>query len=222
MIDQFIENRRPIRSRNTSMAIKIAQWLASKAIKPNQISVLSIVFSFFAALCLVSTPYLDNGFRALTLITTVIFIFFRLLCNLFDGMLAIEERGTTGKLGEIYNDLPDRPSDILILVAMGYATAASWGITLGWLSAILAVMTAYIRLLGAIAGSKQHFIGPMAKQHRMAVVIGACFLSALTGSCIYSGWIFIMALSLICLGSLFTILRRLQYIVIDLEKESSI
>ena len=217
-MDKLLKGRRTIRFRNTSIAIKTAQWLAYKAVRPNQISLLSIVFSFFAALCLVSAPYLGGSFRAMILITSAIFIIFRPLCNLFDGMLAIEG-GAAGKSGEIYNDLPDRASDVLIFVAMGYATTVPGGITLGWLAATLAVMTAYVRLLGSSVGSKQHFIGPMAKQHRMALVIIACFLSSLAGQYFYSGWIFFFTLSLISLGSLLTIVRRLKCIVTDLEKE---
>lgn len=218
VIDKLLGNRRPIRSRNTSIAIKTARWLAYKTVRPNQISLLSILFSFFAALCLVSAPYLDSRSHPVIFITAAIFIILRLLCNLFDGMLAIEG-GAARKSGEIYNDLPDRPSDVLILVAMGYATTLPWGITLGWLAAMLALMTAYVRLLGSIAGSKQYFIGPMAKQHRMAVVIIACFLNSLAEHYFYSGYLFVFALSLICVGSLLTIVRRLQYILTDLEKE---
>ena len=38
---------------------------------------------------------------------------------------------------------------------------------LGWAAAVLAVLTAYVRVLGGSLGLTQHFIGPMAKQHRM-------------------------------------------------------
>jgi hypothetical protein len=48
------------------------------------------------------------------------------LCNLLDGMLAIEERswvpasaGTVNQIGQIYNELPDRLADIVILVGAG-------------------------------------------------------------------------------------------------------
>src|SRR5713226_6455863 len=47
----------------------------------------------------------------------------------------------------------DRFADVVILVGTGYSIAAfGWGRELGWLAAVLAVMTAYIRLLGGSMG----------------------------------------------------------------------
>ena len=48
----------------------------------------------------------------------------RLLCNLFDGMVAVEG-GFKTKSGEIYNELPDRVADVLILAGAGYAMPSS-------------------------------------------------------------------------------------------------
>ena len=101
----------------------------------------------------------------------------RLLCNLVDGMLAVEE-GFSTKTGDIYNDLPDRISDVLILVGAGYSRGSRMRSTLGWLAAVLAVLTAYVRVLGGSLGVTQHFIGPMAKQHRMFALTIATLLSA--------------------------------------------
>ena len=50
--------------------------------------------------------------------------------------------------------------------------------TLGWCAAVLAVLTAYVRVLGGSLGVTQHFIGPMAKQHRMFTLTIATLLSA--------------------------------------------
>jgi phosphatidylglycerophosphate synthase len=44
----------------------------------------------------------------------------RLLCNLLDGMVAIEG-GFKTKTGEIFNELPDRLSDALILIGAAYS-----------------------------------------------------------------------------------------------------
>jgi len=40
----------------------------------------------------------------------------------------------------------------------------------------MAVLTAYVRFLGRSAGHTEYFIGPMAKQHRMATLTVACAL----------------------------------------------
>jgi hypothetical protein len=43
---------------------------------------------------------------------------------------------------------------------------------------VTAVFTAYVRLLGGSLGVTQHFIGPMAKQHRMFTLTIATLLAA--------------------------------------------
>jgi hypothetical protein len=64
----------------------------------------------------------------------------------------------------IFNDIPDRISDALLLVSAGYAISIiSWGAALGWCAALLAVMTAYVRTLAASLGAPVNFQGPMAK-----------------------------------------------------------
>ena len=49
---------------------------------------------------------------------------------------------------------------------------------LGWSAAVAAVFTAYIRVLGGSLGAVQHFIGPMAKQHRMFTLTVGTLLAA--------------------------------------------
>ena len=87
-------------------------------------------------------------------------------------MVAIEG-GEKSKVGVLYNEVPDRVADSLFLVALGYAIAMPW---LGWLAALAAAVTAYIRVLGGTFGLAQDFRGPLAKQHRMAVMTAACLL----------------------------------------------
>src|SRR4051794_39093503 len=102
--------RRPLRSRGALWAIWLAQRLTRARVRPNHISVASMLAAFAAALCLVHGWWL----------AAALLVQLRLLCNLLDGMVAIEG-GLRTPSGEIYNDLPDRISDALILIAMGYA-----------------------------------------------------------------------------------------------------
>ena len=77
--------------------------------------------------------------------------------------------------GELFNELPDRVSDVLALVAAGYAvTWVGWAPELGWTAALAAVLTAYVRALGGSLGLAQDFSGPLAKPHRMALLTAAC------------------------------------------------
>jgi hypothetical protein len=96
---------------------------------------------------------------------------------------------------------------------------------LGFVAAILAVFSAYVRMLGGASGLKQSFIGPMAKQHRMAALTVACVLSIAEDRLFTSagptfwtpGAILWIALIVINLGCLITIWRRTARIAHELE-----
>jgi phosphatidylglycerophosphate synthase len=132
-------------------------------------------------------------------------------------MVAVEG-GMQTKAGEVYNDLPDRIADALIFVAAGYAVRGlSCGVTLGWSAAVLAVFTAYVRMLGGAGGLKQSFIGPMAKPHRMATLTVACLLSMIEPRFLRLGSVLWTALIVINVGCVVTIVRRTVRIVREME-----
>ena len=121
-------SRRPVKSREQGWASRGASFLQKKGFKPNQISIMSSVFACGAGLCLFLTRYMNStAIDILLFVTAALLIQGRLLCNLFDGMVAIEG-GLKSKSGEIYNDFPDRISDAFILAGAGYAVACvEWG-----------------------------------------------------------------------------------------------
>jgi phosphatidylglycerophosphate synthase len=160
-------DRRPLASRDTAWARRIAALLARSSITPNQISVASIAFAALGAWALVDA-------RPLALVAAAICVQLRLLCNLIDGMVAIEG-GKQSPVGALYNEFPDRIADSLLLVALGHAALVPW---LGWLAALLAALTAYVRATGGALGFAQDFRGPMAKPHRMATLTLACLIGA--------------------------------------------
>jgi phosphatidylglycerophosphate synthase len=196
-------DRRPLSTRDQGWAKHTAAWLARRDITPNQISVLSIVFAAVAA------AMMHLGY-ALTWLGAAVAIQCRLLCNLFDGMVAMEG-GKATPTGGIYNDLPDRIADPLLLIAAGYTLAHSWQF-LGWLAALLAVLTAYVRLLGASLGVGQDFRGPMAKQHRMAVLTLACLGALVETLMNKSFYIMPIALVTIIVGCVWTCANRLRHL----------
>ena len=198
--------RRPLKVRDTALAQGIARALSRTPLTPNQISLLSMLFALCAALCFWQVH--ARPASTVWLLPAALFIQLRLLCNLFDGMVAVEG-GKHTPAGELYNDMPDRVADVLILVAAGYACPLPWGVELGWSAALLAVMTAYVRTLSASIGAPVDFSGPMAKQQRMALLTTAClggmFEGGLSGSPLYS---LTLALAIIILGTLLTLVRR--------------
>src|ERR1051325_6425058 len=113
--------RRPLKSRDTRWASAIARWLARAGIRPNAISVAGAIFAGGAGVCFYLAGKTNLGWRWSVLLgLAAVAMQLRLLCNLFDGMVAIEG-GFKTKSGELFNELPDRFSDAFILVGAGYS-----------------------------------------------------------------------------------------------------
>ncbi len=123
------------------------------------------------------------------------------------------------KSGELFNDLPDRFSDSLLFVAAGYSTGSSLGHELGWAVALLAILTAYIRVLGASAGARSCFSGPMAKPQRMMVMAGAFIMAGVEIFLGREPSAVAIALLVILVGSIVTIGLRTRIVLAELEKK---
>lgn len=208
-----MENRRDVSARKVNLFHKLAQVLVKAGLTPNQISVLSSVFSLFSA----GMFYLlAKGFenKILFLILAILGIQLRLICNLIDGLMAVEG-GLKTKSGELFNDVPDRFSDVFIIVGAGIFAGAE---SLAWVAALFAVLTAYIRALGASLTGKHDFTGPMAKQHRMFHVTLGCVAGIAENVLSFEfGFTMKIVLGLIALGSFLTCARRLRRIYNQLE-----
>lgn len=204
------DNRRPLKSRGASWARTLATGLARLGVQPDAISALSVVFALAGAAALWFSADAEGGSRVSLLIGAGLCIQLRLLANLLDGMVAVEH-GRGGPLGPVWNELPDRFADALFLVGAGFALRHAWpdlGPALGWLAAVLAVMTAYIRELGRALGTEADFVGPGAKPHRMAVLTAGCVLAAMEP--LWAAGPPVLGLTLILIGFLtaLTVVRR--------------
>jgi phosphatidylglycerophosphate synthase len=204
--------RRVLATRNAEWARSLARVLAGTGVRPNGASVAGIAFALAASMAFVVSPACNAGGRAGLLLAAAACIQLRLLCNLLDGMLAVEE-GLKTRTGEIFNDLPDRLEDVLILVGAGYAPGLPQAATLGWAAAVAAVFTAYVRVLGGSLGLTQHFAGPMAKQHRMFVLTLATVLAAIESLVGLPARALPIGLAVVVAGSVATSLRRTRRIL---------
>jgi len=209
-------NRRPVRARETRWAAALARLLTGWGVSPNAISVTSVVLAAAAGAALAGTAHAETvASRTLLCLAVVAGVLLRLVCNLVDGMVAVEG-GLGTKTGELFNEFPDRLSDIFVLVGAGYA-AGPYGPPLGWAAALLAVLTAYVRALAGAAGVAQPFCGPMAKQQRMVVIAVACVLSVAEGSLTGTRAVMPVALGVVALGSAATIVRRLRRVAAEMR-----
>lgn len=208
--------RRDVAARKTGAARAFAAWLSRRSITPNQISVLSSVFAAVAGWCLYSYPAAlaaspggtPSGWAAALPPLAAFFMLMRLLCNLFDGMVAVEG-GKSTPSGDLFNDIPDRVSDSFILIGAGYCCKmVPHSISLGWAAALMAVMTAYVRTMAMSAGAPADFRGPMAKEHRMFLMMAACLLTLAEPRFWAIGLTLHWALIIVAAGGALTCARR--------------
>jgi phosphatidylglycerophosphate synthase len=206
---QGLDNRRPIAIRQRAWVGDLAEFLVRLGVSPNQVSSASIIFAAFGASAYAGSSLTAGLAKAGLLLIAAALIQLRLLCNLLDGVMAVEG-GKQTPVGPLYNELPDRIADSFFLIASGYAVGLG---ALGWVAALLAVMTAYVRALGGSLGAKQDFCGPMAKPHRMHALFAGSILAALLPALP----ILAVTLSVIILGTVVTIFRRVRHLANELN-----
>lgn len=208
-----MENRRELSARKINLFHKLAHFLVSLGLTPNQISILSSFISLLTGFIFFTISKVEEN-KILFLILAIVGVQLRLLCNLIDGLMAVEG-GLKSKSGELFNDVPDRFSDVFIILGAGYLTSS---MELSWTVCLFAILTAYIRTLGASLTGRHDFVGPMAKQHRMFFItlgaLGAIFEFLMNSEISYAMNI---AFIIIAVGSAITCVRRLYRIYMALE-----
>lgn len=217
-------DRRPLASRNRRIWIHVAHSLALRRVSPNAISVMGMIAGVAAGAMFAMTAQAARGFllaevnileRAFWIVGAAM-VQVRLLCNLLDGMVAIE-RKVASRVGELYNEVPDRVSDVAVFVGLGCATGSN--VMLGLIAALGAVLTAYVRAAIKVAGAPNDYRGPMAKPHRMFVCTICAVLMAMLPGAWRPGFVIpdleirwtipCVALALVSVGCVLTCVRRL-------------
>jgi phosphatidylglycerophosphate synthase len=166
MADYQPTSRRPIASVFRRTAQSVTALCVRLGVHPDALSYGSIVAAGGAGAML----WWSGRYPWLLLIVPAL-LYLRLYLNMLDGMVALAGR-TASLRGEILNDLPDRVSDVLIFV--GVAHSGLCHVVSGYGAAIMAVMTAYVGMLGQAVGVRREFGGVMSKPWRMVVLhVGA-------------------------------------------------
>ncbi len=194
------ENRRPLTSRDSAWAARLASWAVIREITPNQISQASMGFAAAGFALYAMSTQVSGIAQSLSLLLAAATLQARLVCNLIDGMVAIEG-GKGTKDGPFWNEAPDRVSDFIFFAGAGLAAGNP---TLGLFAATFAIATAYIRELGRAEGFPPNFSGPLAKPQRMAVLTAGTVLAAFYAS----EWVLKWTLWIVVAGTAATVLRR--------------
>jgi len=199
-------------------ALGATRFCVKRGIHPDAISYFSVVAAALAAL-----GFWQSHHCVALLWIAPAFCYLRLWCNMFDGMVALAS-GKASWRGEILNDLPDRISDVLIFA--GVAHSGWMNPFLGYWSAIFAILTAYVGMLGQAVSVQREFSGLMAKPWRMVMLhLGAWATAARLlwrpgsvelGPLTLLDWTCL----LIIVGCLQTIALRLKRIMAALRKKS--
>lgn len=213
-------DRRPVLPRRFAWVQTCARCLAQAGVSPNAISVWGFIAAAVAGGLWSITDSQPDMARPLWL-AGIFFVLLRILANTLDGMVAVEW-GKASKVGLLYNDVPDRLSDTTLLVGMGCAQGGD--LLLGIAAAGMAVFVSYARLIGRAAGAPSDFCGPMDKGGRMITLM----LVALFMGLAPSGWLAAasgamaparLALLVVCVGGVFTAMRRLVHAANYLQQE---
>jgi phosphatidylglycerophosphate synthase len=212
MTTAVLSPRRALATRNAAWAKRLARMLRELGATPNAVSVAGVVWALAACAAFALVPSMTGAARATAFVCAAAAIQLRLLCNLLDGMLAVEE-GLKTRLGELYNEIPDRLADVAILAGAGLAGNRA----LGCAAAIVALFTAYVRVLGGSLGLTQYFTGPMAKQHRMFVLTVATVWSAGEAAFGAPPRALQVGLAVIVCGAIVTAWRRIRLIAREME-----
>ena len=208
------DGRRPLASRDAAWAKGLARRLAATAVTPNQISWASVAAAAVAGAALWGAGHVGGLARAPLLVVAALGCQLRLVCNLLDGLVAVEAgKGTPD--GAFWNEAPDRVSDALVLVGLGLGLGLP---ALAWAATSLAILTAYVRELGRSLGLPPDYRGPMAKPQRMAVITGAALLSVPEPLWGGHGLVLHAALWIVALGGALTAARRAAGIVAALRR----
>jgi phosphatidylglycerophosphate synthase len=210
-----VPERRPMFTRDWNISKQLTRGLVAKKVSPNAISLISMTGGIVAGLALAATRM--PGWAPVMFLAAAACIIVRAMGNMLDGMVAVES-GKASPLGELFNEIPDRISDIAILIGAGCATGGNTA--LGLLAALAAVLVAYVRAEGKVVGASQHYCGPMAKPARMLVILLIALYCGLTpadwqptwkiGSCSFG--LMAIGLAVIVAGAIVTAIRRLNRI----------
>lgn len=128
-------------------------------VHPTVINILALIVSIISGAALLFAKDYPWFFLAVPLLVLI-----RISFNALDGMVAREMK-LSSAVGEVYNEVIDRLSDLSIFVFMAFAPYANTELTLIAISMI--ILNSYIGIVGKAAGGTRFYGGFIGKADRM-------------------------------------------------------
>lgn len=180
----------------------ILEFLHSKGVTANQITLASVFWSF-----LVATLFWFADTNSYFFLALPIGLFVRMALNALDGMMARIYKQQS-KLGEILNELGDVISDIvLFLPLLKYEPNALYFIVI---FICMSIINEFAGILAKVVSGERRYDGPMGKSDR-AFMIGfyglLCFFGYYNFE--YSKYIFIALIALLGLSTFIRLKKAL-------------
>lgn len=140
-----------------------------KFVDPDILGYLATLVALGTGFCYFFAPQ-----KPILLIISVVLTLFRMTLNTIDGVIAIE-RGNLRLKGEIVNALPDRYSDIFVV--MGIGLSALCNPFLGMLGLSSMFLVSYTGMLSKAIGAQWQHQGPLGKVERLILIMIFSILS---------------------------------------------
>jgi len=143
-------------------------------VDPDHVSYAATLVAMGTALCLINAA----GHHWLLLVG-IVTIFLRMTLNTIDGVMAIA-RGKKTLVGEVVNALPDRYSDVFLM--LGFVFSPLCDQTLAIIAMVTVWLVSYTGMLGKAVGVSWQHQGPLGKVERLITVMVFMLLQYLFGS----------------------------------------
>src|SRR5215213_10006812 len=183
----------------------IERWLVEQRVHPDWLTGAALVLSIGGGLSLYAAPW-QPWLLALVPIVAVV----RTALNALDGLVA-RDTGLARPWGEVLNEQFDRFADVALVG--GLALAIPSDLRLGTAALVMMLLSSYLAILSKAAGGRRQYMGPMGKADRMVLLaIGAPF-----GFLLPLDWVYNGILTIVLVGCLFTLVRRMQATHADLK-----
>jgi phosphatidylglycerophosphate synthase len=169
--------------------------LVRRGVSADALTLATVPVGLVASACLLLSPATPILLLAVPLLAAG-----RLVLNLLDGAVA-RRSGRTHELGEFYNEVGDRLTDIAFLAPVAFLPGADRTTVL--LGVTAAVLASFIGLAARAAGGERIYRGVLSKPGRMALLSGFALATLVAGQ---GAWALFGPLLLI--GALLTVVER--------------